>query len=144
VARLHIDPTLERQVREEFGDGARYSILLHPPILRAMGLKNKIRLRSWWAKPVLRALYALRSLRGTRLDLFGYDEVRREERRLIEDYVQSMSTAVAALSPSTRDIVLELAGLPDVIRGYEDIKLASLERYQVRRAAILDELAVPM
>lgn len=54
VARLHIDPDLESQIRDEFGDGARYSILLHPPLLRAVGLKKKIRLQAWWAKPILR------------------------------------------------------------------------------------------
>ncbi|MCE0767435.1 indolepyruvate ferredoxin oxidoreductase family protein [Pseudonocardia kujensis] len=141
VARLHLDPEQERRLADEFGAGARYSILLHPPILRAMGLKNKIRLRSWWAKPVLHALYAMRPLRGTRLDPFGYDEVRRGERRLIDDFVHSMTTAMAALTPATRDTVLELAGLPDVVRGYEDIKLASLERYRTRRTQLLDQLA---
>ncbi|MFI5436576.1 indolepyruvate ferredoxin oxidoreductase family protein [Rhodococcus baikonurensis] len=140
VARLHIDPKLEQEVRDEFGDGARYSILLHPPILRAMGLKNKIRLRSWWAKPTLRALYSMRSLRGTRLDLFGYDDVRREERRLIEDYLDAMSAAMASLSPTTRELILELAELPDVVRGYENIKLTSLEKYRARRTEILDAL----
>ena len=141
VARLHVSPALEQQVRGEFGAGARYSILLHPPLLRAMGLKHKIHLRSWWAKPVLRALYGLRPLRGTPLDPFGYGEVRREERRLIEDYGESMATAMRALSPATRDLVLELADLPDVVRGYEDLKLRTLKNYQARRAEILRELA---
>ncbi|SDG05082.1 indolepyruvate ferredoxin oxidoreductase family protein [Pseudonocardia oroxyli] len=141
VARLHIDPAAERRLTDEFGAGARYSILLHPPILRAMGLKRKIRLRSWWAKPVLRTLYSLRPLRGTPLDLFGYDEVRREERRLIDDYIHAMTIAVSALSPTTRGTVLELAALPDLVRGYEDIKLASLARYRTREAELLTELA---
>jgi indolepyruvate ferredoxin oxidoreductase len=141
VARLHLDPALEDRIRSDFGDGARYSILLHPPILRAMGLKRKIRLQSWWARPVLRALYAARGLRGTRLDVFGYDDVRRAKRLLIEDYRNAMTTAMAVLSPETRDTVLELAGLPDFVRGYEDIKLGTLERYRVRRAQLLEELA---
>src|SRR3546814_20920772 len=79
----------------------------------------------------------MRSLRGTRLDLFGYDNVRREERRLIEDYVQAMSTALTVLSPATRDLVLEFAGLPDIVRGYESIKIALLERYHMHRAELL-------
>ncbi|MFD9701447.1 indolepyruvate ferredoxin oxidoreductase family protein [Lentzea sp. NPDC059081] len=141
VARLHVDPALQRQIHDEFGEGARYSILLHPPILRAVGLKNKIRLQSWWAKPVLRGLHAARALRGTRFDIFGYDRVRREERNLIDDYVRSMATAATALSAATRDLVLELAELPDVVRGYEDVKLRTLKEYQERRTAILEKLA---
>lgn len=141
VARLHLDPAIKSQIRDEFGDGARYSILLHPPILRAMGLQRKIRLQSWWAAPVLHVLYALRWLRGSRLDVFGYDDVRRAERHLIEDYTEAMSTAMTALSPETFDAVRELAGLPDLVRGYEDIKLASLEKYRSRRAEIVHQLA---
>lgn len=140
VARLHLDSELEKQIHDEFGDRARYSILLHPPLLRAMGMTKKVRLQSWWAKPVLRALYGMRALRGTRLDLFGYGRVRSEERRLIDDYTTSMTTAVMALSPATRGAVLELAGLPDLVRGYEGIKLASLETYRSRRAEILADL----
>ncbi|WP_193045630.1 indolepyruvate ferredoxin oxidoreductase family protein [Mycolicibacterium baixiangningiae] len=140
VARLHLDPILESQIRDEFGDGASYSILLHPPLLRAMGLKNKIRLQAWRAKPALQVLYRLRKVRGTRLDIFGYDGVRREERRLIEDYTEAMATAMTALSPTTYDAVLEMAGLPELVRGYESLKMESLKKYQSRRAAILQEL----
>lgn len=140
VARLHLDPAIKSQIRDEFGDGARYSILLHPPILRAMGLQRKIRLRSWWATPVLRVLYGLRWLRGSRLDVFGYDDVRRAERQLIDDYTEAMSTAMTALSPETFETVRVLANLPDIVRGYEDIKLASLEKYRTRRAEIVGQL----
>lgn len=143
VARLHLDPAIKSQIRDEFGDGARYSILLHPPILRAMGLQRKIKLQSWWATPVLHVLYALRWLRGSRLDVFGYDDVRRAERRLIEDYTEAMSTAMTALSPDTFEAVRELANLPDIVRGYESIKLASLEKYRSRRAEIVHQLAHP-
>lgn len=143
VARLHLDPAIKSQIRDEFGDGARYSILLHPPVLRAMGLQRKIRLQSWWATPVLRVLYALRWLRGSRLDVFGYDDVRRAERQLIEDYTEAMSTAMTALSPETFEAVRELASLPDLVRGYESIKLASLEKYRSRRAEIVHQLTHP-
>ena len=140
VARLHLDPTIKSRIRDEFGDGARYSIMLHPPILRAMGLQRKIRLQSWWATPVLRVLYALRWLRGSRLDVFGYDDVRRAERQLIDDYTEAMSTAMTALSSETFEAVRELANLPELVRGYEDVKLASLQKYRSRRAAIVHQL----
>ena len=140
VARLHLDPSLEAQIEKQFGTGARYSVLLHPPILRTMGLKRKIRLQSWWAKPVLRVLYALRPVRGTRFDMFGYDRVRRAERHLIENYSTAVEAAMALLSVDNSSLILELVGLPDRVRGYEDIKLASLEGYQHRRDEILAEL----
>jgi indolepyruvate ferredoxin oxidoreductase len=36
--------------------------------------------------------------------------------------------------------VVELAELPDVIRGYEDIKLASVERFREQAAALRERL----
>ena len=140
VARLHIDPALEAQIEDQFGSGARYSILLHPPMLRAMGLKRKLRLRSWCAKPMLTLLYAMRGVRGTRLDIFGYDEVRRAERELVADYQRSVARAIVNLSPATASSVLELVALPEWIRGYEHIKLRSMETYRARRTDLLAQI----
>jgi indolepyruvate ferredoxin oxidoreductase len=140
VARLQTDPAFEKRMRAQFGRDARYSFLLHPPILRAIGVNRKIRLRAWWARPVLKALYRMRPLRGTRLDIFGYAKVRREERALIEDYTDVMEKAVSGLTPANAELVLELAGLPDLVRGYEDIKLRNLESYRDRRDKLVQEI----
>jgi indolepyruvate ferredoxin oxidoreductase len=132
VARLQTDPAFGARIREEFGDAASYSILLHPPILRAMGLKRKIKLRSWWARPLLRALYSMRGLRGTALDVFGYSTVRRTERALIGEYVAAVRNATATLSTETAPLVQELVGLPEWIRGYEGIKMRSVAEFRSR------------
>ena len=140
VARLQLDPAFERSLSTQFGAGASYSFLLHPPILRAMGLKRKIRLHSSWAKTMLRLLYALRTVRGTKLDVFGYAKVRRVERALVDDYVNTMESATASLTPATAAVVRELAGLPEWVRGYEDIKLQRVEEYYARRADLMQKL----
>lgn len=140
VARLQTDPAFEASLREQFGAGARYSILLLPPILRAIGLKQKIRLQAWWATPMLRLLYMLRLLRGTKLDPFGYAKVRRAERALIADYLDAMHLAASELCPENASLVSELAALPEWVRGYEDIKLRSLMRYYSRRSEIIQAL----
>lgn len=136
VARLHTDPAFVATLQEQFGEGARYSVLLLPPILRAVGLDRKIGLQSWWAQPMLRLLYRLRGLRGTKLDIFGYARVRRAERAFIADYVEAMRVAAAGLSPESASLVRELAALPEWVRGYEDIKMRSLARYYSRRGEI--------
>lgn len=51
-----------------------------------------------------------------------------------------MATAMTALSPATYDADLEMAGLPDLVRGYENLKFASLEKYRSRRVKIMREL----
>ena len=85
VARLHLDAVERARLQAEFGEGARVKVLLHPPLLRALGMKRKLALgRS--AVPMFRALRGSRRLRGTALDPFGRTEVRRVERALIDEY----------------------------------------------------------
>jgi len=63
--------------------------------------------------------------------------VRRVERQLIRDYRQAIEQALDQLGPATRDIVAELAAAPDIIRGYEQIKLDNVELYRQRTAELL-------
>ena len=143
VARLHLDPAERARREREYGPDAVVSVLLHPPILRAMGMKRKIKVRRS-AGVLFRGLRAARVLRGTAFDVFGMAGVRRVERQLVTEYRDLMSDALTRLTPATADAVAELAALPERIRGYEDIKLARVAEYreQVRTAlARLDEPA---
>ncbi|MFJ8819453.1 indolepyruvate ferredoxin oxidoreductase family protein [Amycolatopsis thermoflava] len=138
VARLSLDPALRAEIEAEFGPGARYAHQFHPPVLRALGLNRKIALGPW-AQPVLRLLRAGRRLRGTRFDLFGYARVRRVERQLITEYRDAISEALR-VSEANEPALLELAELPDAVRGYEDIKLANVAAYRRRQAELAEAL----
>jgi indolepyruvate ferredoxin oxidoreductase len=135
VARLHIDPRFEQSLADQFPEGGKVSYRLHPPMLRAIGMDEKLELGEWF-KPAFQALYAMRRLRGTPLDPFGYAEVRRVERELIADYAARVRLAVENLSEANYQRAVELATLPDMIRGYENIKLANVERYRQALAAL--------
>ena len=139
VARLHLDAALEAELAARFGPAIRYAWHLHPPVLRALGWKKKIRFGAWFT-PVLRALAALKGLRGTALDVFGYAEVRRVERQLIGEYRRMIETALGALGPQTHDTAVALAELPDEIRGYEAIKLDTVRRVRDKAAQLLARL----
>ncbi|MET9657708.1 indolepyruvate ferredoxin oxidoreductase family protein [Streptomyces sp. NPDC006510] len=143
VARLSLDPAVEREVRTRFGDGARMSYRLHPPALRALGMNRKIVLGPWF-KPVFRVLAAMRHVRGTRIDPFGAAEVRRVERALVVEYEAMITQACLALSPDNHALTVELAELPDMVRGYEDIKLAAVARYRAETAGLLQRLGQPL
>jgi indolepyruvate ferredoxin oxidoreductase len=140
VARLTLDPAVAESVHREFGPDARYAVLLHPPVLRAMGVKRKIRLERS-AGPSFRLLRSLRKLRGTPFDPFGRTRVRKTERSLIEEYRDLIERALTALDASTHECVVALACLPDGIRGYEEIKLRSVEEFRRQAAALRDRLA---
>ena len=139
VARLHLD-AVERAKRDaEFGAGAKVYFMLHPPLLRALGLKRKLKLGRWFM-PAFWLLYRMRRLRGTRLDPFGHAKVRRTERELIAEYESLVDEALSLLKPDTHDTARELLELPDVIRGYEEIKLRNVVLYRKRTEATLKRL----
>ena len=135
VARLHLRNDVAAALAEEFPGGVKIQYNLHPPLLRAMGMKKKLKLGTWFDS-AFKALYAMRGLRGGALDVFGRAEVRRTERALIGEYRALVERALAALSPETYDRAVKLAALPDVIRGYEDIKLRNVVKFREQVKAL--------
>jgi indolepyruvate ferredoxin oxidoreductase len=131
VARLHLDAAFRARLDGQFPVRRSLTYHLHPPLLRKLGLKRKLELGAWF-EPAFKALTAMRRLRGTPLDVFGYDTVRRRERELVAWYRGVIEERLAALSPSTRAATVELANLPDLIRGYEHVKLANIDRAKAR------------
>ncbi|MCO4832371.1 MAG: hypothetical protein KC481_01845, partial [Acidimicrobiaceae bacterium] len=65
---------------------------------------------------------------------------RKVERKLANEYIATIDRALAKLSAQNFDRVVELAETPDLVRGYEDIKLANVEHYRIRVAELLAEL----
>jgi indolepyruvate ferredoxin oxidoreductase len=128
VARLHLKNDLAEALEDEYPDGVSVQYNLHPPLLRALGWKSKVRFGRWF-DAVFRGLYAMRGIRGGALDVFGWPEVRRVERALVGEYVALVDKALAGLGAASYDTAVKLAALPDLIRGYEDIKLANVRRF---------------
>jgi len=129
VARLSTRADLERELAREFGEKTEYRFLFHPPLLRALGLKRKLALGAW-SRPFLRALAKMNFLRGTPLDPFGYARMRREERALIGEYRSLVERQIEKLTPENYDAAVEVAGLADLVRGYEEVKLRNVERFR--------------
>jgi indolepyruvate ferredoxin oxidoreductase len=82
-----------------------------------------------------RGLAALRHVRGTPLDVFGYARHRREERELADEYAGLVERTLDGLTPDGYGAAVDLAGSVQEIRGYEDIKSAAIARW---RAAVAD------
>jgi indolepyruvate ferredoxin oxidoreductase len=139
VARLHLDPTFDAEIRNDLG-GTDRRYLLHPPMLRALGWKKKVAIPEALALPMFRALHAGRRLRGTGFDPFGYTAIRRLERQLVDEYEGWLHDVLPALDTETYDQAVELARLPDMVRGYEDIKARSVEKYHDWASQVLHRL----
>jgi indolepyruvate ferredoxin oxidoreductase len=140
VARLHADGEFERKIDAMFeGD---YKVVYHlaPPLLARKdpltGEPRKMQFGSWM-RPVFKFLKSLKGLRGTALDVFGYTEERRTERALIAEYEETVERVLAGLTVHNHAIALELLSLPEEIRGFGHIKMASVAATRKKRDALL-------
>jgi indolepyruvate ferredoxin oxidoreductase len=122
VARLHLKQAWRTQLHGMFAQPRTVYYHFHPPVLRALGLQRKLKLGPWFERP-LRLLRKLKTLRGGRLDIFGYAQVRREERQLIAWYRDTLTQVLTHLEPGNHALAVVIANAPDTIRGYEEIKL---------------------
>ena len=129
VARLHLLPDLRRQINDSFSPKAKVSFLLQPPVFTKLGLSKKIALPRWLTSVLFRLLLPMRKVRGTFLDVFGYAKERRIERRLILEYIDIMNEMSGQITPENYHLIVEIAELADMIRGYDTVKLASIDRY---------------
>jgi indolepyruvate ferredoxin oxidoreductase len=146
VARLLCDPAFSASLDAQFEPGGRVTYHLAPPLLArtdpATGRPKKMRFGPW-LKPFLYTLASLKGLRDTPLDPFGYSGERRAERGLVKQYEQDVATVLATLAPDNHAVAVALARLPEDIRGFGPVKMASMERAAERRAALLEAFTAP-
>ncbi|VFB01761.1 indolepyruvate ferredoxin oxidoreductase family protein [Nocardia cyriacigeorgica] len=128
VARLLVDPAFLAEVQAQVPGGEKLTYKLHPPVLRAMGRRKKVGFGPK-SHGVLKVLAKGKVLRGTKLDPFGYAHVRKVERELLAHYTDMVCRLADGLTSETYDTATKAAELPDVVRGYEDVKLANVELY---------------
>ncbi len=122
VARLYAEPSFLAQVKNEVaGDKLTLKFHLAPPLFarkdKVTGLPKKMTLGPWML-PALRMLAKFKFLRGTALDIFGYSEERRTERKLVADYEAMLGEIMGKLTPENHHIAVGLANIPEKIRGF--------------------------
>ncbi len=140
VARLYCDPDFKRSLAAQFESPDKISIFLAPPLFSEKdphtGLPKKRKFGPWIFK-AFAMLKAMKGLRGTALDVFGYTTERRAERRLVADYSRLIERLSHELAAYNYDAAVALAVLPQDIRGFGHIKLANLDKAETKRAELL-------
>ena len=77
------------------------------------------------------------------MDPFGRTRIRVLERALVEEYLGLVDHVIGRLNPATAALAVQLAELPDSVRGYEDVKMHTVESYHQAMAELraqLDEI----
>jgi indolepyruvate ferredoxin oxidoreductase len=140
VARLHADAAFRGKIEGMFeGD---YKVVYHlaPPLLARRdpltGEPRKMRFGSWMGG-VFSVLKSLKGLRGTALDVFGYTAERRMERDLIREYEATVETLLAGLDAGKHALAVEIASLPEEMRGFGHIKARNVAATRKKVEALL-------
>ena len=146
VARLYTDGEFLAKLRETFAGDTRLRVHLAPPLLaRRDPTSGELQKREYgqWMLTAMRGLAKLKFLRGSLLDPFGHTAERRMERRLIDDYERTIDTLLASLDHDNHALAVEIAGLPQQMRGFGHIKEANVAKTKALEAQLMDRFRTP-
>lgn len=131
VARLHLDPEFKRSLQEKFeGNGSIRYHLAPPLIARRDRQTGRLIKKSYgaWVGVLFRFLAAIKAVRGTPFDIFGYTDERRMERALIQQYETLLLEIGASLNRENYELAIRRAGAVLSIRGYGHVKEQAVEK----------------
>ena len=139
VARLYTRGPFLRQLREQFEGDFRLHFHLAPPLLAKKDAHGRLLKREYgpWMLTAFGWLAKLKFLRGTAFDPFGRTAERREERQLVEDYAALLDELLAGLDAARLRLAVEIASVPEHIRGYGHVKHAHIARARQRGRELL-------
>ncbi len=142
VARLYTSGEFANKLQSQFEGDYRIEFHLAPPILAksdpATGEQKKRRYGPWVLK-IFRLFAKMRRLRGTALDVFGFSEERKRERRLIEEYEATIAALLESLNVHNHGLAVDIASIPEHIRGFGPIKRRAMECAKEREREMLAE-----
>jgi len=140
VARLYTDGVFRKKIAAMFEGDYKLVFHLAPPLLARpdprTGEPGKMRFGGW-VLGLFRILSHLKILRGTSFDIFGRTEERRMERALIGEYEATLETLLQGLTRDNLALAIEIASLPEAIRGYGHIKVKSAAAARAKRDELL-------
>ena len=125
VARLHSSATFRDQLAEQFEGDYKLQFNLAPPLFSKRDPETghlKKATFGPWMMTVFGILARFKGLRGTAFDIFGKTEERRTERALITDYFATVEMILERLSGDNHSLAVDLASVPERIRGYGHVK----------------------
>ncbi|NRO98031.1 indolepyruvate ferredoxin oxidoreductase family protein [Paraburkholderia sp. NMBU_R16] len=139
VARLQTDPAFIAKLQAQFEGDWKLNFHLAPPLLAKKDANGRLIKKQYgsWMSSAFKVVAKLKFLRGSALDPFGKTEERRTERALIGEYEALVRELIGGLNADNRALAIELASLPDGIRGYGHVKENNLRAVRVKWADLV-------
>lgn len=146
VARLYTDAGFMDKVNQAFEGDFKLNFHLAPPILADRNLDTgNLEKKSYgpWVMRAFGVLAKLKGLRGTAFDPFGRSAERRRERQLITDYERTVGGLLESLSAENYEIAVDIASIPEQIRGYGHVKERHIKDAKAHEADLLNAFRDP-
>jgi indolepyruvate ferredoxin oxidoreductase len=139
VARLHTDPAFTAKIAEMFEGDYKLVHHLAPPLTAKRNDKGELIKQPFgpWMRTAFSVLVKLKFLRGGALDPFGRTEERRTERALIGEYRECIGELLRTLEPGNHALAVEIARIPEDIRGYGHVKERHLAAARTKWASLM-------
>jgi len=128
VARLHADPAFLQRIADQFEGDFKVHYHLAPPLIAKRNDKGQL-VKQKFGPGMLstfKLLAKLKGLRGTALDVFGRTEERQTEKALIAEYTGIVEQLINALSSDNHARAVDIANVPDSIKGFGHVKERNL------------------
>ncbi len=145
VARLHTDAAFAARIDGMFEGDYRVVHHLAPPLLGRTNERGEPVKQAFgpWMRRAFAILARCKGLRGTALDPFGRTEERRTERALIREYRACIEELLAGLDAARLPLAVEIARMPEGIRGYGHVKARHLASVRPQWAALMGQWRDP-
>jgi indolepyruvate ferredoxin oxidoreductase len=146
VARLYTDGEFLKKLGSQFEGDYKVTFHLAPPLFAERDpATGQLRKREYgpWMLTAFRLLAGLKGLRGTRFDVFGYSDERKMERRLIGDYEATIDQVLATLDQTNHALAVQIAALPESMRGFGHVKEKNVKSAREREASLLAAYRAP-
>ncbi len=140
VARLHSDPAFLAELDAQFPNGYTVEYNLAPPLFSKRDPETGELIKQKYGPWVLKAfrhLAKFKNLRGGKWDIFGKTEERRQERQAIEDYSKLLDEIAGKLNRDNLATAVQLASVPDDVRGYGHVKEKHVHLAKEKEAKLL-------
>jgi indolepyruvate ferredoxin oxidoreductase len=146
VARLYTQTDFVKRVAEQFEGDYKLTFHLAPPVMSEVDPitgQAKKKVFGPWMMSAFKVLAKFKGLRGGALDIFGYSAERKMERQLIEDYAKTIDEIVRNVSVDNYDTTVDIASIPEHIRGFGHVKDAHFVEAKKRETELLAKFRNP-
>ncbi|MBP7623669.1 MAG: indolepyruvate ferredoxin oxidoreductase family protein [Xanthomonadales bacterium] len=146
VARLYTTGDFQKRIAETFDGDYTIRFNLAPPLLAKKDADGHLVKSEYgpWIFTAFKLLAKLKGLRGGFFDVFGRTAERKMERQLIVDYFRTVEELIGKLDAGNLALAVQIAEVPEHIRGYGHVKEAHLAKAKAKEAELLARFRNPV